>query len=110
VLLELEEQKLINISKKSVVSVVRDQSLATKRDSSYFRTADPNVDPIQVIDVLKTIPHGKFQKILSILFFVSFLATSTLSFNFAFFLLPQAYKCPADMVSKKTLQTETLNN
>lgn len=45
-------------------------------------------DPIQLIEVLKSIPYGKFQKVLALFFFISFLATSTLSFNFAFFLIP----------------------
>jgi hypothetical protein len=40
------------------------------------------------------IPYGKFQKYLTALFLISFLATSTISFNFAFFLMPQHYECP----------------
>ena len=94
ILVELEEQRLIGPNRSRDPSFV-----STKRESSFFRTGDPDQDPIQVIDVLKTIPQGKFQSILATLFFVSFLATSMLSFNFAFFLIPQAYKCPVDMKS-----------
>jgi hypothetical protein len=47
---------------------------------------------------MKAIPFGKFQKMLTVVFLVSFLATSTISFNFAFFLMPQRYHCPISEV------------
>ena len=45
-------------------------------------------DLITVPDVIKAIPFGSFQKMLTTVFLISFLATSTISFNFAFFLMP----------------------
>jgi hypothetical protein len=53
------------------------------RDSSWFYD-----DLITVPEVMKAIPYGPFQKMLTAVFLISFLATSTISFNFAFFLMP----------------------
>lgn len=58
------------------------------RDDSFFHTGDPNQDKITAMDVLRAIPHGRFQHILSIVYFILFISTSTLSYNFAFFLMP----------------------
>ena len=57
-------------------------------NESFFDLNDTPADLISVIDVLRGIPYGRFQKILTMIFLVSFLATSTISFNFAFYLMP----------------------
>ena len=67
--------------------------MAVGRDSTWFYE-----DIITVPDVIKAIPFGSFQKMLTAVFLISFLATSTISFNFAFFLMPQRYYCPRSEV------------
>ena len=57
-------------------------------DDPFFRVDDPNVDPIGVMDVLKAVPSGKFQMLMTFFYFTLFLSTSTLAYNFAFFLMP----------------------
>ena len=69
------------------------KSFVGGRDSIWFYQ-----DQITVPEVMKAIPFGKFQKMLTVVFLVSFLATSTISFNFAFFLMPQRYHCPVGEV------------
>jgi len=51
---------------------------------------------------MKAIPFGKFQKMLTAVFLVSFLATNTICFNFAFFLMPQRYHCPLSEVKNSS--------
>jgi hypothetical protein len=63
-------------------------------DDPFFNLDDPNVDPVSVVDVLKAIPYGKFHILMIFIYFMLFFSTSTLAFNFAFFLMPHAYKCP----------------
>ena len=63
-----------------------DRSLV--KDDSFFRTDDPDVDPVTINDVLEQIPFGRFHWIMIVMYFVLFLSTSTLAFNFAFFLMP----------------------
>ena len=58
------------------------------RDDTFFRMDDPEVDPVQVVDVLHAIPLGKFHYLMIVVYFTLFLSTSTLAFNFAFFLMP----------------------
>lgn len=57
-------------------------------EDSFFRYDDPDVDPVSVNDVLNTIPFGKFHMVMIILYITLYLSTSTLAYNFAFFLLP----------------------
>ena len=64
------------------------------KDDSFFMTDNPDADPVQIVDILKVIPFGKFHWILITMYTIMMLSTSILSFNFAFFLMPQAYLCP----------------
>ena len=61
------------------------------QDEDFFRTEDPDVDPITDVDVLRAVPFGRFHYFISVIYFILFVSTSTLAFNFAFFLMPQAY-------------------
>ena len=58
------------------------------RDDSWFMTGDPNADRVTSLEVCKKIPHGRFQRIISLVYFILFISTSTLAYNFAFFLMP----------------------
>ena len=64
------------------------------RDDSFFHTGDPNQDKITAMDVIRRIPHGRFHHIMVCVYFILFISTSTLSYNFAFLLMPQSYLCP----------------
>lgn len=64
-------------------------------DDSFFKTGDPNVDPISVIDVMRVIPFGRFQKFMSVFYLIVFMTTAFLSFNLAFFLMFPVFECPA---------------
>lgn len=87
--------ELVNSSNSNIsVEMRRRYEKTPTSDDPYFRVDDPNVDPINIIDVLKAIPMGKFHILAIFFYFTLFLSTSTLAFNFAFFLMPQAYKCP----------------
>ena len=68
------------------------------RDDSFFHTGDPNQDKITAMDVLRKIPHGRFHTIMTLVYFILFISTSTLAYNFAFFLMPQSYLCPMDLL------------
>jgi hypothetical protein len=58
------------------------------KDDSFFRTDDPEVDPVQALDVLRVIPFGRFHYLMIFLYFTLFISTSFLAYNFAFFLMP----------------------
>ena len=62
------------------------------------QTAAAAGDQIQVQDVILAIPKGRFQSIMTFLYITLFLSTSTLAYNFAFFLLPQTYQCPVNIM------------
>eukprot|EP00347_Sterkiella_histriomuscorum_P001230 403372829 len=85
-------------------------------DDSFFKTGDPNVDPIQVTDVMKALPYGKFQKFMSVFYLYMFVTTAFLSFNFAFFLMPPIFRCPdgidtnGNMLYKDCTRTEVCAN
>ena len=64
------------------------------RDDSFFHTGDPNQDKISAMDVIRMIPDGRFHHIMVCVYFILFISTSTLSYNFAFLLMPQSYLCP----------------
>ena len=72
--------------------VMRNHSIL--KDDSFFRTDDPDADPVQIDNVLRVIPFGRFHWILLVIYTILFISTSTLALNFAFFLMPQAYLCP----------------
>ena len=67
-------------------------------EDSFFKYDDPNVDPVTVNDVMNSIPFGRFHYIMIVLYISLYLSTSTLAYNFAFFLLPQAYQCPENIL------------
>jgi MFS family permease len=62
--------------------------LSQKDDSQYFKIDDPNADPVTVDEVLSKIPFGYFHKVMILVYFILYLSTSVLAYNFAFFLLP----------------------
>jgi hypothetical protein len=77
----------------------RDKSVVSaNKEDSYFHVGDPDVDPVKEIDVLRAIPQGRFQMLMFFFYFVLFITTSALCFNFAFFLMPHAYLCPVSQV------------
>jgi len=47
-----------------------------------------NADIVQASDVFRKVPQGKFQMIIIIVYTILFISTATLSYNFAFFLMP----------------------
>jgi hypothetical protein len=51
------------------------------------------------MDVLRMIPFGRFHTIMTIVYFTLFVSTSSLAYNFAFFLMPQSYLCPEALLS-----------
>ena len=57
-------------------------------DDSFFRMVDPNVDTVTAMDVFRKVPQGRFQTIIIIVYTILFISTATLSYNFAFFLMP----------------------
>ena len=65
-------------------------------DASWFRIDDPNVDPVEVMHIIEKIPYGRFQKWMILIYLTLFISTSTLAYNFAFFLLPHSYRCPVE--------------
>ena len=50
-------------------------------DDSFFRTGDPNVDPVTVIDVMKAIPFGRFQYFMIIFYLTMSMTTALLIAN-----------------------------
>jgi hypothetical protein len=55
-----------------------------------------NNDVIEAQDVFRKVPQGRFQTLIIIIYTILYISTSTLAFNFVFFLMPQSYLCPLD--------------
>jgi hypothetical protein len=72
------------------------EGLTPRDDTSWFRIDDPNVDPVEVMHIIEKIPYGSFQKWMILIYLTLFISTSTLAYNFAFFLLPHSYRCPVE--------------
>ena len=47
-----------------------------------------NTDIIEAQDVFRKVPQGRFQTLIIIIYTILYISTSTLAFNFVFFLMP----------------------
>lgn len=61
-------------------------------DSSFFK-CDENVPIVEVEDILKLVPFGKFHWLLIFFHMFAYITTAILAFNYAFFLMRPVYNC-----------------